>query len=446
MKIRGVFFIFLLKFCILSAAQSKSFEATVSLYAVNTRTGVVLMDRASHLSLVPASTLKLSTTAAALELLGPKSCFQTHLEYDGILNKKGVLYGNLYIRGGGDPVLGSNRILGSLGWEELIESWVDAIYAKGIRIIDGCMIPDTSAWEKALAVPSWCWEDLGNYYGAGACALTFNENAYTLTFRPGQSEGDRTSILRTDPPISELDLRNEVITGPVDSDDRACIYGVEFFQTQFIRGTIPSGRKEFSVRGLIPDPPQLCAQLLKEALNRKGIVVKEKLFPMQSHREMIHTTNSPTVAEIVCVTNKKSVNLYAEHLLKKIGEKQSHLGSTSSGLRAVARLWSSKGIDFSGSFMVDGSGLSRKNLMTTKQLVEILCKVKKSDTFPDFNASLNERGAARGKSGSMCQIRCFAGFIDEVAFAIFINNFCSDAKVANRLIDETIAKLEKIYH
>lgn len=425
----------------LSSAQAAPIQATVSIYAVNTKTGTIVMDQASHLSLIPASTLKLSTTAAALELLGADHNFETHLEYDGNLDKKGVLRGNLYIRGGGDPTLGSNRIEGSLGWKELIQSWADAASAKGIRKVQGRVIPDASAWERALAVPSWCWEDLGNYYGAGACALSFHENAYTLTFQPGQSVGDSTSVLRTDPPLPELDIRNEVTTGPVGSGDGACIYGTEFVQTQFVRGTVPAGVKEFSIRGFIPNPPKLCGQALQVALKHKGITVKGEELEKQSKRVVLHTTHSPKVAEIARPTNQKSINLYAEHLLKKMGEQHAGLGSTVNGIEAVTQLWRGKGIDLMGACMVDGSGLSRKNLMTTKQMAQILSEAKKSDAFSHFKASLTKRGAALGKSGSMSQIRCFAGYVDEIAFAIFINH-STDTKAANRLIDETISVLE----
>ena len=157
-------------------------HALVSIYAVHMDTGEVFQDQNSDLSLIPASCLKIATTAAALQILGADYRFETHLEYDGRIEQK-TLQGNLYIRGGGDPCLGSDRISGSLSWDNQIAAWADAIQKLGIHKITGKVIGDADGWEEALAVPSWTWEDLGNYYGAGACALSFHENAYSLFFQ-----------------------------------------------------------------------------------------------------------------------------------------------------------------------------------------------------------------------------------------------------------------------
>ena len=102
-------------------------HAVVGIYAVDSKTGKVLVEKNSDLSLMPASCMKIITTAAALHILGAESCFETHLEYDGKIGSDGSLQGNLYIRGGGDPCLGSDRIARSLSWEKQISTWADAI-------------------------------------------------------------------------------------------------------------------------------------------------------------------------------------------------------------------------------------------------------------------------------------------------------------------------------
>jgi D-alanyl-D-alanine carboxypeptidase/D-alanyl-D-alanine-endopeptidase (penicillin-binding protein 4) len=192
-----LFFMFLTTFL-----QGEDFSclehAVVGIYAIKSSTGEVLLEKNSGLSLVPASCLKVVTTAAALNLLGADYRFETYLEYDGTIDEGKILHGNLFIRGGGDPCLGSDRIAGSLSWEKQIETWVNAVKELGITKIVGKVIGDSSKWEKALAVPSWNWEDLGNYYGAGACALSFHENAYSLFFKPAESIGKEATILRTD--------------------------------------------------------------------------------------------------------------------------------------------------------------------------------------------------------------------------------------------------------
>lgn len=421
---------------------TSSNHATVSIYAIHMPTGKVLINENSDKSLMPSSCLKVVTTAAALDLLGAGSHFETHLEYDGEIDADGVLHGNIYIRGGGDPCLGSDRIASSLSWQKQLKEWVVAIQNSGIKAIDGSVIGDASVWETALAVPSWCWEDLGNYYGAGASALSFHENAYTLFFKPGQKVGDKTLIIRTDPAVPDLTFQNEVKTGPIGSGDQACIYGMEFSPMQYVRGTVPAGVSEFSIKGAIPDPSSFCASLLTEALEEKGIVTAANNMPSKNKRSSFHKTISPTIAEIVYWTNQKSINLYAEHLLKKMGEAHGNEGSTKAGIKVVTEYWSSQGIDIGGLNMADGSGLSRKNLITTKQLVSILLKMKESKLYPIFFDSLPKvSDVISAKSGSMSLAKGYAGYAADIAFTIIINQ-CSDPKVMNQIIEQTFAKLE----
>lgn len=446
-RLSSVYFYFALpvlvcRTLLFSSNDSAWDHATVSGYAINMITGEVLIDENSDKSMVPSSCMKVVTTAAALHLLGPESRFQTDLEVDGVV-EEGILKGNLYIHGGGDPCLGSDQISSALSWEKQIEAWVEAVHKKGIKKIEGKVIGDASKWEKALAVPSWEWEDLGNYYGAGASALTFHENSYAIFFKPGKKEGDEVSVLRTEPAVLNVDFKNEVKTGPIGSGDRACIYGSEFSPIQHLRGTIPLGVNEFAIKGSIPDPAAFCANLLARALQKRGIEIGNQLISQGGKRVVVHTTYSPALSEIVYRANQKSVNLYAEHLLKKIGEVMLKEGSTSAGTKAISNYWASQKIDLSGFNMVDGSGLSRKNLITTKQLVSILLKMKKSEFFPIFFESLPQTNEQiRAKSGFMSLARGYAGYAGDVAFAILVNQ-CADSKVAKEKIDLFLYDLDR---
>jgi D-alanyl-D-alanine carboxypeptidase/D-alanyl-D-alanine-endopeptidase (penicillin-binding protein 4) len=412
-------------------------HAFISVYAVDMETGKVLVDENSHKSLFPASTLKLVTTAAALQLLGPEAHFETDLEYDGVIDHQKNLCGNLYIRGGGDPCLGSDRF-GS-NWKEQLKIWADAVQNLGILTIQGTVVGDATRWESALAPPSWLFEDLGNYYGAGASALSFHENSYTLFFKPGR-EGEVAEILRTEPPISTLQLKNEVKTGPVGSGDRACIYGIEYVMKQIVRGTVPAGVQEFSIKGAIPDPASCATLLLEQELHKRGITIKHQMIK-ESSRTKFHTTYSPPIKEIVRWTNQKSINLYAEHLLKKMGEAVYNEGSTQAGIRAVHGFLTSQKIDMGGFNMADGSGLSRKNYLTARQLVTLLVNMKTSDHFPLFFESLPQKGSlVRAKTGSQSFIRSLSGYAGKVAFAIIINQGLSGEEMQKE-IDSFVTKV-----
>jgi D-alanyl-D-alanine carboxypeptidase/D-alanyl-D-alanine-endopeptidase (penicillin-binding protein 4) len=416
----------------------------VGFYAIDNSTGKVLFEKNSDQSLMPASCMKIVTTAAALQILGADHRFETHLEYDGVIDETQLLHGNVYIRGGGDPCLGSDRILGSLSWQNQIAVWVDAIQKLGIRGIEGNVIGDGTKWEKALAVPSWSWEDLGNYYGAGASALSFHENCYSLVFRPDKKVGESAPILRTDPPMSGLTFKNEVKTGPEKSGDCACIYGSEFSWEQCIRGTVPAGVSEFAIKGAIPDPAKVAADILKIEIQKRGIQVFQQEKKAQTKRVLFHTTRSPTVGEIVHWANQKSINLYAEHLLKRMGEVVYDDGSTASGIKAVTNFWRSQNIDLEGFHMVDGSGLSRKNLITPTQLVQMLSKMKSLPFFSVLFESLpKEHASIRAKHGSMSQVKGYAGYVGNVVFAILVNQ-CTNHKIMNDKIDRFLLRLDDL--
>jgi serine-type D-Ala-D-Ala carboxypeptidase/endopeptidase (penicillin-binding protein 4) len=434
---------FLLSFLFVTGLYCENYcieHATVSIYAVDTNTGEVLFDKNSNLSLIPASCMKIVTTVAALNLLGINNRFETNLEYDGFINKYGILEGNLYFRGGGDPCLGSDRINGNLSWKKQIETWADAIQKLGIKKIVGRIIADVSIWKKELAVPSWSWEDLGNYYGANASALSFHENFYLLFFKPGEKEGEKTDILYTEPPMENIIFKNEVTTGSKESGDNAFIFGSELSLKKVINGTIPLGVNEFVIKGSIPDPANCCIDLFIKELQRRGIII-ELQDRSSSKKNVFYTTYSPTIKEIIYWTNQKSINLYAEHLLKKMGEVVYKDGSTSAGIKAVKGFWKSQGIDLDGFNMVDGSGLSRKNLITTKQLVKMLLNAKKSKYFPIFLDSLPQRnGSVKAKSGSMSLIKGYVGYKDNIAFAILVNQ-CFDQKKMTEIINLFLSNL-----
>lgn len=412
----------------------------VSAYAIDLKTGKVLIDIQGEKSLITGSCIKVVTTGAALHLLGPEYVFQTDLEVEGEV-QRGILQGHLWIRGGGDPCLGSDRMSSSFPWDQQIEKWAEAVEKQGIKEIRGEVKADDSRWEKVHAVPSWSWEDVGNYYGAGASALSFHENSYSIYFSPGPQEGDETLLKRVIPSISYLNLHNEVKTGPVGSGDRACIYGSEFGTIQYIRGTIPAGVSEFSIKGSIPDPARVCSDLLCNALKKRGIQVRhEKITPSQK-RALIDKTISPKVQDIIYWTNRRSVNLYAEHLLKSMGEKVYQDGSTQSGIKAVLEFWEKQGLDIQGMHMADGSGLSRKNFMTAQQFVFVLKKMKETPYFACFYDSLPEvQEGIRAKSGSMSFLRGYVGYKGDTAFAILINH-CPDTPQMKQKLNQFLRDL-----
>ncbi len=186
----GLFFI-LLVFSFDSFAQVESFEkflsdssmrhASISMCVADAESGAIIFDFDSEKSLTPASVMKLITTAAALEMLGPEYTFRTVIGYSGVLNSRsGRLTGNIIIRGGGDPALGSKYF--SEHYYEFLNRWVTKIKELGIKKIDGGIMTDDSYYDFQPTPAKWLWEDAGNYYGAGVYGLSVYDNSYEIHF------------------------------------------------------------------------------------------------------------------------------------------------------------------------------------------------------------------------------------------------------------------------
>lgn len=439
--------------------------------------GKTLIDLNPDETLLPASTMKTVTSAAALGILGENYRFSTYLEHDGEI-VDGVLKGNLFIRGGGDPTLGSERFNEKTNVESLLKNAVGMVKAKGITKIEGNIIGDASLFEDAMVPVNWVWNDIGNYYGAGASGLTFHENMYYLYFEPNDTVGNIAKLLRTEPEVKDIDFVNEMKTGKKGSGDQGYIYGAPYTSLRYLRGSIPQGKSEFYIKGSLPDPALYAAQCLEKAISEANISVTGQPATMRSlhldgaapdgKRIVLSTYKSPILKDIVYWLNKKSVNLYAEHLLKAIGQKKLDDGSTEGGAKAVAAWWKAKGVDVNGLHMSDGSGLSRYNGITGRQLCSMLQKNTSQPWFDSFYESLPIAGVAsdpgtlrrmckntaaagnvRAKSGYISRVRSYAGYVDtksgkRLCFAMVANNFTCKASQMRNMFDKLMVKLAEL--
>ncbi|MFL5731399.1 MAG: D-alanyl-D-alanine carboxypeptidase/D-alanyl-D-alanine-endopeptidase [Cytophagaceae bacterium] len=421
--------------------------------------GKIVYQHQGDKSLIPASNLKIISTATALGILGEDFRYQTKLEYDGAISG-GILNGNIYVSGSGDPTLGSSRFKDFPDMDMLTNLFCDKIMAAGIKKINGRLIADETGFDKNALPEHWMWTDIGNYYGAPACGLNFNENLYKLYFMPGSKQGDSTSILRTEPFIPGLTFINSVKTGSPGSGDNAYIYGAPYSYQRFITGTIPPGSTEFSIKGSAPDPAHMLLYTLAQKLIGRGVEVSLPQPQLQtpgysSERKNIYTQNSVSLKEIAKATNGSSINLYAEALLKTTGFKIKKNGSTKSGIRAVREYWSKKGLDTAGFFMNDGSGLSATNAIQANTFTQLLYLVGKESYAASFYESLPVCGvsgtmknigkgtAAEGrvaaKTGTINKVICYTGYVtirngQRYSFSILANNFdCSNSEIIRKL-------------
>lgn len=367
-------------------------QASLSLYAVAEKDLKILVDHNGEKSLNPNSILKLLTTAAALKILGKDFQFKTELLGLGVI-KNHTLEGDLVILGDGDPALGSMR---EGSHKKLLDSWVLALRNQGIQCIQGSIVADASCFEQRAASPTWLWEDLGNYYGAGAFGLNFHENLYTVSFQLGSKLHEATTITHLYPSIKHLNVVNEVVSGSPGSGDQAYIFGEELTMLRHIRGTLPLDHPSFVIKGSMPNPPLCCAQQLKERLEKEGLTIQgeakasfESVLAKDSLKQRLCLDNVvSSLSHIIFLTNKLSINLYAEALLKKVGSFKQGKGSYASGIEALYTYLKELGLPLEGFKIVDGSGLSTKNLVTAKGMVEFLVKLSKEPYYPDLLTSL----------------------------------------------------------
>lgn len=420
---------------------------------LDARTGQVLASHHAEKNLVTASTMKALTTATVLSLLGPDFRYETTLAIRGEV-REGELLGDLVITGSGDPSLGSHRFGQAYTLEGVTTSWVAAIRAAGIRRIRGRIIGDGRVFSSQLTPPKWPWEDMGNYYGAGASGLNLHENFYYLSLKAGSRAGLGTEVLGTEPAMPELGFVNELLTGSAGSGDQAYIFGSPYTATRYLRGTIPAGRSEFTIKGSVGDPEYFCARRLNEALQSQGVTVEgqpttARLLlsagqPMPPFSRIIHTHRSPSLAEIILQTNHQSINLYAEALLKQVAVVSGKAGSTEAGVEAVAQYWQRQGVPTRSWYLRDGSGLSPNNALSPYQLALVLVKMQQGPHAAAFDRSLPVAGKSgslrrmlkgtaaegrlRAKSGFISGVRGYAGYVETLdgrllSFCMLANYF-----------------------
>ncbi len=478
---RNVFFIQLILFNFLSAFAQTGIQkaidrfvavpnlrhASVSVSVVDTKNGQLIASHDSHRSLAPASSLKVITTATALAVLGADYRFKTELLYDGYINSEGVLQGNIYIKGYGDPTLGSDQWDAAPDADAVLAQWVAAIKTAGIKAIKGRIIGDASEFDTAADGRSWPWEDLGNYYGAGAWALNFHENLYYLDFLQQGQIGTIPPIKQIRPEIPNLLIINEVRSKERGSGDNAYLFGGPYSYTRFVRGTIPIGQSTFTIKGSIPDPPFFAAHSLHQQLIQSGLRITQPASTMQEMSregaapgklQSIHRMQSPPLREIVHQANQESINLYCESLLKAIGKAVKGEGSYTAGLEAVYDFWKTKGLNTEGFHMIDGSGLAPKNAVSSYHLAKVLhLSAKDKAIFPHFEPSLPlaaktgtarhmfkgsvAAGKLRAKSGAIERVRSYTGYAPaaaggRLAFSILVSNYTGEARPLRRQMEQ----------
>jgi D-alanyl-D-alanine carboxypeptidase/D-alanyl-D-alanine-endopeptidase (penicillin-binding protein 4) len=423
--------------------------ATCGVYIVSLNTGQILYEKNSSKLLLPASNMKLITAFAALKTLGPSYKFETHFYIDSV--------GNLYIKGYGDPTLSYKDLL--LVGERL--------KAKGLKEVENVVVDDFF-FDSLRLGPGWMWDEGPYPYTARIGALSLSGNVVEVWVRPGDREGNKVRVSLI-PPTKCIDLEINAITLPEDSVGEIIVDRIfDEKNVIIVEGGIPflSPPKVFYRN--IEEPALYTGSVFKEILEMEGICVKGIVLrdSVPDFSELLYIHRSPPLSEIVMELNKVSSNFIAEQILKTLGAIVfGPPGTWEKGRKVILNFLQEMGLDSLSTRIVDGSGLSRYNLLSAAHIVDILVKAAKDFTvFPEFTASLPIggidgtlslrmqdtllRGKVRAKTGTLWGVSSLSGYVesrnnDIIVFSILINNFlCSEDEV-RRLQDKIVGILAR---
>ncbi|GGL59407.1 D-alanyl-D-alanine carboxypeptidase DacC [Pseudomonas brenneri] len=428
--------------------------ASVSLMVRDARSGSTLYQHNPRTRLVPASSLKLLTTAAAMDVLGPQYRFSTQLLSNG--RQQGArLMGNLYLRGLGDP---------TIQWADY-QALAAKLAGQGIRQVTGDLVFDDSWFDAERLGVDWAHDDEDKYYGAQISALTVSPNAdfdagtLIVTARAPAAIGQAVSVSLS-PATDYVQLSNLAVSGPGNSYGLNRQHGSNLLR---LSGALQPGtqsRQWVSVW----EPTQLVANLFERALAEQGITVQGRrviggVSPEVATVLAVH--ESAPLQELIRPLLKLSNNSMAEALLKAMGRKQANAGTAAAGVVAVADFLRRQGMDPATLNQVDGSGLSRRNLVSAQNFTDLLLAMGKQPWFNAWYDALpiagnpdrlnggslryRLRGTAaqdnlQAKTGSMGGVSSLTGYITDaggrrLVFSMLTNNYVVEGSRIKALED-----------
>jgi D-alanyl-D-alanine carboxypeptidase/D-alanyl-D-alanine-endopeptidase (penicillin-binding protein 4) len=409
--------------------------------------------------LVPASAAKLVSVASAVDAVGWDYRFETTLSVGGpggaVPDERGVLHGDVLITGSGDPTIG-----GRAGDD--LSAWVEALRALGIRRVEGRIIGDDDRLEEPRPALAWAWDDVGYPTGALFGALNLLENRMSVTIAPAAAP-HLPAILSTDAFAAPRPLLNRAVTGEASTPLLVWAEQRPGERALTIAGSVPAGAPAARLSVSVGNPTLWFASVLRERLIDAGIPVLGEAVDVDEIETPIdrgtfsiaHVHRSRPLSEIAQPLLKESINLYAEAALR-LNVPAGVYPTNDAALAALQPRLASWGIPPDAQQLVDGSGLSRRNVITADALVTVLRRMHDpAGASPWMHAlpaagvdgSLESRmrgtpaeGRVRAKTGTMSNVRALAGYAtaadgERLAFAVLVNNFEGAGAAANSAVD-----------
>ncbi|GAA0314741.1 D-alanyl-D-alanine carboxypeptidase/D-alanyl-D-alanine-endopeptidase [Bacillus carboniphilus] len=433
--------------------------AGISIRSVDT--GELLYEHFGDVRLRPASNMKLFTSAAALSTLGENYTFQTELRTDGKIHE-GVLKGNLYVKGKGDP---------TLQWED-IEKLVQSLKELGVKEVHGHLIGDDTWYDDVRYSIDLPWSDETMYYGSQISALTVSpsEEYDTGTVRfeiiPGEKAGEAPTY-RVFPETQYIEVMNKAQTVSSEVQEADIMIEREHGTNKMtILGSIPVQSDIEQICVPVWEPTLYVLDLFDHALKQSGIVLKGESMTEETPEEtvIIASRDSIPISELLIPFMKLSNNGVGELLTKEMGRVRLGEGSWEKGLEVLSSELKNLGIDTDSLVLRDGSGISHVNLLTTNEISRLLYVAQSQPWFEVFKKSLpvageadrmlggtlSERmtelplkGKVLAKTGTIQTVTSLSGYVEtktgeSLIFSIVLNNLLDEdagKELEDRLIE-----------
>lgn len=369
-------------------------------------------------SFIAASTTKLLTTDTAMKLLGPNFRWNTLLEHSGTVDADGVLQGNLYIVGSGDISMGTNKA-GASSYSAIVSDFMFALSGKGIKKVNGDIIIQTAVFKsnKLQKLPeNIVWLENGSYYLPAGSTNQINPQNEKLIAKTANPFAENKNYYYISPYIKQM------------------VYADKF------------DGNELTTK--VADPPAYLANSFRTALIKNGMPVTGKVVtkitdPNPEPRTKVTAYTSPTLAEIVYYTNQRSDNALAEATVRMVGFQKEGDQTLETGRKVVTEHLREINFDTSGLNYMDGSGLSRGNIVTPLSQAKFLTGLMDETYFKTFFESLpiaGETGTLKktflnegygqifAKTGTLNKVKTLAGFMKTdtgktLVFSLLINNY-----------------------
>ena len=412
----------------------------------------------SDKTLIPASNQKLITTATALDILGPNYQYETTLHFKGQIGSTSMT-GDLVLEGSGDPTFATREI----SQENVLELWASKLAALGVTRIEGRIIGDDNVFDEEPYADGWDLSFVATEsFAPASSGLSSNDNVVIV-----QIESNRVGLapILTDKPPAYLNIRNKATTSARRRGRSIRVNRTLGTENIELEGSIPRVYRR-SVVIPVSNPTKATLHTFTHYLKEAGIEVAATLHDIDDLSENIayndatplFVYHSPPMEEILQQVNKESDNFYAEQVFRTFGWG----GSTDGGEKRVKELMRSAGVEIAGLSVRDGSGLSRKNMITTETMGELLSYMYRHPQWNAFKNTLPRGGEAKttldyrlkgvpvwAKTGSLEYVRALSGYASTpdgrlIAFSLMANNYTVPAYRIMRAMDQIVLAITEL--